>query len=87
MSVIDINKELLIALVEERPVLWDKSDDIYKDRNATRKAWNEVCLGLKEDFDTLGDPEKKYLVSISQNNLVNKLLMKVNGTILVYVVE
>jgi hypothetical protein len=61
MSVIDINKELLIALVEERPVLWDKSDDIYKDRDATRKAWNEVCLGLKEDFETLGDSEKKCI--------------------------
>jgi hypothetical protein len=64
MSIIDINKELLIALVEERPVLWDKSDDIYKDRDATRKAWNEVCLGLKEDIATLGDSEKNiYLVS------------------------
>jgi hypothetical protein len=28
MSGIDINKELLIALIEERPVLWDKSNDI-----------------------------------------------------------
>jgi hypothetical protein len=27
MSITDINKELLIALIEERPVLWDKSDD------------------------------------------------------------
>jgi hypothetical protein len=38
-----------------------KSDDIYKDRDATRKAWNEVCLGLKEDFGTLGDSEKKCI--------------------------
>jgi hypothetical protein len=27
MSGIDVNKELLIALIEERPVLWDRSDD------------------------------------------------------------
>jgi hypothetical protein len=27
MSSTDINKELLIALIEERPVLWKKSDD------------------------------------------------------------
>jgi hypothetical protein len=38
MSGIDINKELLIALIEERPVLWDKSDDTYKDRNATKEG-------------------------------------------------
>lgn len=58
MSGIDINKELLIALIQERPVLWDKSDDTYKDRYATKEAWNEVCLGLKEDFETLKDSER-----------------------------
>jgi hypothetical protein len=41
MSGIDINKELLIALIEERPALWDKSDDTYKDRNARKH------LGMK----------------------------------------
>jgi hypothetical protein len=58
MSGIDINKELLIALIEERPVLWDKCDDAYKDRNATKEAWNEVCTGLKEDFEILKDSER-----------------------------
>ncbi|PNF20615.1 hypothetical protein B7P43_G04246 [Cryptotermes secundus] len=62
MSGIDVNKELLIALIEERPVLWDKGDETYKDRNATKEAWNEVCLGLKEDFKTLKDSERNVFV-------------------------
>jgi hypothetical protein len=28
-----INPETLISLVEERPVLWDKTLDIYKDKH------------------------------------------------------
>jgi len=31
MEKIDI--ELLISLVEERPVIWDKTLDLYKDKN------------------------------------------------------
>jgi len=45
----------LISLVEARPMLWAKTDDIYKDRNETKKAWREVCNRLQEDFEALGD--------------------------------
>jgi len=47
--------DLLISLVEARPVLWDKTYDIYKDRNEKKKAWREVCFCLQEDFDALAD--------------------------------
>jgi hypothetical protein len=50
MSGFDINKEFLIALIEERPALWDKSDDTYKDRNATKAS--------------LKIPQSKYALSI-----------------------
>jgi len=46
---------LLISLVEAWPVLWDKTDDIYKDRNETKKAWRVVCICLQEDFEALGE--------------------------------
>jgi hypothetical protein len=32
----DVN--LLLSLMEARPVLWDKTGDIDKDRNETKKA-------------------------------------------------
>jgi hypothetical protein len=35
---IDINKELLIASIEERPILLDKSDATYKDRNVMKET-------------------------------------------------
>jgi hypothetical protein len=49
----DIN--LLISLVKARPVLWDKTEDIYKDIIETKKAWREVCTCLQEDFEALSD--------------------------------
>jgi hypothetical protein len=55
--------DLLVPLVEARPVLWDKSDDIYKDRNETKKAWREVCICLQEDFEALGNAQKTLLVN------------------------
>ena len=46
MGDFEFDTDLLISLVEARPVLWDKTDDIYKDRNETKKAWREVCICL-----------------------------------------
>jgi len=51
---------LLLSLVEARPVLWDKTDDIYKDRNETIKEWREVCICLQEDFEALVDVKKRF---------------------------
>ena len=39
-------------------MLWDKTDDIYKDRNETKKAWADVCICLQEDFEALEDVQK-----------------------------
>jgi hypothetical protein len=51
--------ELSVSLVVSRPVLWDKTDDSYKDRNKTKQAWTEVCVCLQEDFEALGDVKKR----------------------------
>ncbi|GFR31553.1 uncharacterized protein TNCT_232991 [Trichonephila clavata] len=53
-----IDNEKLISLVEARPPLWDKTLEIFKDRNATRNAWHEVFLSLRSDFDELKEKEK-----------------------------
>jgi hypothetical protein len=65
MGDFEFDTDLLMSLVEARPVLWDKTDDIYKDRNETKKAWKEVCICLQEDFESLGDVKKTFLVSIA----------------------
>ena len=58
MDYFEFNTDLLISLMEARPVLWDKMDDIYKDRNKMKRAWEEVCICLQENFEALGDVKK-----------------------------
>jgi hypothetical protein len=55
--------------VETRPVLWDKTDDMYKDRNETKKAWTEVCICLQNDFEALEDVQKNAFGEYCQNLL------------------
>jgi len=38
MGDFELHIELSISPVEATPVLWDKTDDIYKDRIETKKA-------------------------------------------------
>jgi hypothetical protein len=61
MGDFEFDIDLLIFLVAARPVLWDKTDDIYKDRNETKKSWREVYICLKEDFEILGYVQKKFV--------------------------
>lgn len=52
---LDILVELLMHLVEDRSLLWDKNDGIYEERKETRNVWKKVCAGPKEDFEIPGD--------------------------------
>jgi len=63
------NTDLLISLVEARSMLWDKTGDIYKERNQTKKAWKEVCICLQEDFKALGDVQKNTFGEYCHNLL------------------
>lgn len=58
MSAIKVNIEHLIALVEERPVIWDKTCEEYKFRNLKTAAWDEICSILIENFKDLSIAEK-----------------------------
>lgn len=53
-----IDNEILISLIREKPVLWDKTLEIFKDRNATKNAWHEVCLEFRSDFDQLKEKDR-----------------------------
>ena len=61
MGYFQFDIDLLISVVDARPVLWDKTDDIYKDRNETKKAWREVCICLQKYFEAL-DVKKNAFV-------------------------
>lgn len=53
-----IEVDQLIPLVEQRPVLWDKSLEDHKSRNLTLLAWRQVCCALFPDFPSLTDKQK-----------------------------
>lgn len=57
----DIEVDLLITLVQERPVIWDKSLEEYKYKNLTLKAWEEICGILNNDFENLDETNKKNI--------------------------
>jgi hypothetical protein len=56
----DIEMLIRISLVEARPALWDKTDDIYRDRNETKKEWREVFIYLQDDFEALDVQKKRF---------------------------
>ena len=62
MEDVDVDVELLISLVEERPVLWDKSLEAFKSKTETTAAWREVCNHrLNPGFESMSDDAKnKY---------------------------
>jgi hypothetical protein len=59
MDDFEFDIELLISLVETRPVLRDKTDDIYKDRIEKKKTWTEVCICSQEEFEAPGNFRKR----------------------------
>lgn len=54
-----IDVELLISLIENRPVIWDKTLETYKDKNMRSAAWREVCNALKEDFEGMEEYKRQ----------------------------
>ena len=57
--------------MEATPVLWDKTDVIYKEKIEKKKAWKEVCVCLQVDFEDLGVVKKDVFAEYCQN-LLNK---------------
>jgi hypothetical protein len=55
MGDFEFDIDLLISL-EARPVLWNKTDDIHKDKNETKKALREV----QGDFEALDVKKKRF---------------------------
>ncbi|KAG8232384.1 hypothetical protein J437_LFUL012527 [Ladona fulva] len=55
-EIIDI--ERLISLVEEQPVLWDKTLESDKDRIQARNAWIEIFKQLNQSFEDINNQER-----------------------------
>lgn len=58
----------LIQGIKDRPCLWDKTIDNYKDRVERRSAWEEIFNILEERYEEM-TPEEKRLTG---ENILNK---------------
>ncbi|CAB3261520.1 unnamed protein product [Arctia plantaginis] len=47
------NNEVLIAMVFDRPALWDKKSKFYSSRKVVDRCWKEISLEMKQDEYTL----------------------------------
>lgn len=54
------NLELLITIIEEQPVIQDKTSNIYKDQNLTRDVWKEICLAFFENLNNKSEKDNLY---------------------------
>ncbi|XP_039745385.1 uncharacterized protein LOC120635631 [Pararge aegeria] len=53
--------DFLISLIEERPVLWDTSNEDYKNKFIKQDAWKDVCKSLFPNFEEKENNEKTKL--------------------------
>jgi len=56
-----VDVDLLITLVEEKPILWNKTIDSYSDRNEKRKCWRDVFCKIKPGFEEMDFKDQKII--------------------------
>lgn len=49
----------LIQGVKNRPCLWDKTLENYKDRVERKTAWEEICCMLDEHYEQMSWEDKR----------------------------
>ncbi|KAL0858760.1 hypothetical protein ABMA27_011233 [Loxostege sticticalis] len=59
MDKILINIETLLALIKERPVIWDKTLEIYKSKPLRETAWQEICQMLNGDYEEMDENQRQ----------------------------
>ena len=68
MGGFEFDIELLVSLVEARPVLWDKTDDIYRQERKVTGMERRSYLSSR-DFEALGDVQKNAFGEYCHNLL------------------
>lgn len=61
MSEQEIDIEFLISLVQERPIIWDKSHEHYSDRFRKVNEWAAVCKIIFQDYEEFEDQKKNKI--------------------------
>jgi len=58
---VNIDGEFLINDVQKRPLLWDTSNEDYKDKNKKNSAWFEIALSLLSNFNEENEAQQKLI--------------------------
>ncbi|XP_059048351.1 uncharacterized protein LOC131843681 [Achroia grisella] len=61
----------LIRGVQERPCLWDKTLENYKDRVERRAAWEQIFRTLDERYDDMSAEQKRTMGELILNKWTN----------------
>lgn len=68
--------EKIILMVRDRPILWDTSSELYKDRSQKRTMWTEICASLNKNFLDRSEEDQEitsklfiYFLHITKNYL------------------
>lgn len=72
MSVQEIDIDYLISLVQERPIIWDKSHEHYSDKFRKANEWAAVCKIIFQDYEEFED-QKKNKIGELLFIMINKL--------------
>nr|CAI5846602.1 unnamed protein product [Callosobruchus analis] len=56
-----IEQEVLITLIQERPMIWDKTVDGHKNKPKKCYHWKEIFINLKPGFEDLSGEEKNRM--------------------------
>ncbi|KAK0070969.1 hypothetical protein PV326_001834, partial [Microctonus aethiopoides] len=57
----NVDPEFLINEVQNRPSLWDTSDEDYKDTKKKNGLWASVCSSLFPNFNEKTEPQQKVI--------------------------
>lgn len=60
----------LIELIKNRPCIWDKTMDTFKDRSEKQKAWEEICAVLEKNFNKKDKHEQKRICKYGQTEFI-----------------
>jgi hypothetical protein len=82
-----VDSELLISFIEERPILWDRTYETYKEKDITLEAWREICTIVNPDYESLDEREGKtgrpfFVINFTfhkNSNIINKYHHTVNS--------
>ena len=55
----NISVKFLIHLIGERPALWDKTSEEYKDRSLKETSWREICTFVNENYERMTPKAKE----------------------------